>query len=399
MYKNLILLALLVFFFKNASIINAQSSKGNKAAETEILTSFIHYYLDEAIIRPEYINNSSEIKKIRETLSSINITIDSIFIHASTSPEGSYERNVNLAKMRAENFKNLLLNELPAIKQNSIRMIYHIGDWTDLIEMVEKDRNTPAREEVLNIIRRIEVNTVKEKQLRSLHKGKVYEYLDNNFLYKQRNAYTCFIVFKDLKETKEPEKPIEEVIKENPVIISRIVTDTTIISPPKRIFALKTNLAYLGATVANIGFEYPINNKFSVDVPFLYSPYMFSRNYRIEILGLQPELRYWFNKSMRGHAVGLHAHLGWYTVAMNDKDRYQDKDGNTPLWGAGIGYAYTTSLSKRWNLEFIVGAGYANLNYDIFHNKLNGAKYATQTKDYWGITRFGINLVYKINMK
>ncbi|MDR2058469.1 MAG: DUF3575 domain-containing protein [Dysgonamonadaceae bacterium] len=161
---------------------------------------------------------------------------------------------------------------------------------------------------------------------------------------------------------------------------------------------IKTNLILLGAGLANIGIEHPLGDRFSVDLSFIYSPYTIKRDWKFRTLGIQPELRWWWKESMKGHFLGLHGHLLYYNVAWDDLDRYQDREGRTPLWGAGLSYGYTLPVHKRWNLEFTIGAGYAHLIYDSFYNVGNGAKYSTDTKDYWGITRVGITLVYKLKM-
>ena len=165
--------------------------------------------------------------------------------------------------------------------------------------------------------------------------------------------------------------------------------------PPYR-FAVKTNAALWGATVANIGAEFGFGRHCSVDLPVILSPYAVKKDYRLQVYGLQPEFRYWLKEPMTGHFFGLHAHLAWFDVALDDKDRYQDAGGNSPLWGIGLSYGYALPFSRRWGAEFTVGAGYARIHYDTFYNIPNGARFSTGTKNYWGITRLGITLVYKL---
>ena len=114
-------------------------------------------------------------------------------------------------------------------------------------------------------------------------------------------------------------------------------------------------------------------------------------------LSIQPEIRWWTNRMMNGHFVGLHTHLAYYNISVDNLDRYQDTDGKTPLYGCGLSYGYAMPLKNQWNMEFTIGFGYARLDYDIFYNVKNGAVYDNQTKDYWGVTRAGINLIYHFN--
>lgn len=69
-------------------------------------------------------------------------------------------------------------------------------------------------------------------------------------------------------------------------------------------WAIKTNVAYLAATVANLGVEYSFGDHYSIDLPIIYSPYTVARDYRLRFLAVQPEFRYWLKAPMKGHFFG-----------------------------------------------------------------------------------------------
>lgn len=50
-------------------------------------------------------------------------------------------------------------------------------------------------------------------------------------------------------------------------------------------WAIKTNVAYLAATVANLGVEYSFGDHYSIDLPIIYSPYTVARDYRLAFSG------------------------------------------------------------------------------------------------------------------
>lgn len=159
---------------------------------------------------------------------------------------------------------------------------------------------------------------------------------------------------------------------------------------------VKTNVALLGAGISNVGIEVAFKKRFSIDVPFIYSPYTIRRNWNFRVLALQPEFRYWLKEQMNGHFVGAHFHVGFFNVAWNHRDRYQGRGGNSPLWGFGLSYGYSMTVYRDLGVEFTIGGGYARAKYDAYYNIPKGMKYESGTKNYWGITRLGINLVYKI---
>lgn len=155
----------------------------------------------------------------------------------------------------------------------------------------------------------------------------------------------------------------------------------------------KINIAQLAVGVVNIGVELNVNDKYSIDIPYTYSPYTLSQKWKLKILSLQPEVRYWLNKQFSGHFVGLHTHVGYFNLAFNENSRYQNQSSQ-PLWGAGVGYGYVMQLYKALNIEFNIGIGYSNIKYSSYYNVDNGAKYDFSEKNYWGVTRVGISLTY-----
>lgn len=157
-------------------------------------------------------------------------------------------------------------------------------------------------------------------------------------------------------------------------------------------WAIKTNLAYAAATVANLGIEFGFGEHYSIDLPVIYSPYTVARNYRLRLLVFQPEFRYWMDSPMKGHFFGAHLHAGAFNISVDGKNRYQSPDG---FYGAGISYGYMLPFARHWAAEFTIGAGYVHTQYDTYYNIPNGARYEKGTSyNYWGLTKAGIGLVY-----
>lgn len=163
------------------------------------------------------------------------------------------------------------------------------------------------------------------------------------------------------------------------------------------VLGVKTNAIFLFAGVANAGVEARIGKHFSIDFPVVYSPYTIKNNYRLRALALQPEFRFWFKGYTEGHFLGLTGNFAWFNIALSNNNRYQDS-ADRPLMGAGISYGYSWKILPCLSLEFTVGAGYANIHYDVFYNVENGIQYNSGVKNYWGLTKAGISIVYIINI-
>lgn len=163
------------------------------------------------------------------------------------------------------------------------------------------------------------------------------------------------------------------------------------------ILGVKTNALFLFAGVANAGVEARIGKHFSFDFPVVYSPYTIKNNYRLRALAFQPEFRFWFKGYTEGHFLGLTGNFAWFNIALSNNNRYQDS-ADRPLMGAGISYGYSWKILPSLSLEFTIGAGYANIHYDVFYNVENGIQYNSGVKNYWGLTKAGISVVYIINI-
>lgn len=162
---------------------------------------------------------------------------------------------------------------------------------------------------------------------------------------------------------------------------------------PSYRWAVKTNVAYLAATVANLGIEYSLGEHYSIDLPVIYSPYTVSRDFRLRFLAVQPEFRYWLRKPLQGHFFGVHLNMGAFNVAVNSNTRYQSPDG---FYGVGISYGYVLPIARHWAAEFTLGAGYVYTKYDSYYNIPNGALLERGIRyNYWGLTKVEISLSYR----
>ena len=192
----------------------------------------------------------------------------------------------------------------------------------------------------------------------------------------------------------QPEQTATPPVQEPSAPIAAIPTDATPSSG--RYLAVKTNLAAWAGTIMNLAADVQVSEHFSVELPVLWCPWYVSSEHAIKTFTIQPEARYWLSKPGKGHFFGVHAHVGWFNVKWN-RDRYQDTA--RPLLGAGISYGYLLPFNEHWAGEFTLGAGYANMRYDTYYNIDNGARIDTRTKNYWGITRVGLSVVYRFNLK
>lgn len=169
---------------------------------------------------------------------------------------------------------------------------------------------------------------------------------------------------------------------------------------------LKTNLLADAVLPANLGMEFELAKHFSFEVTggFSQTNVLFPCE-DTRVYGFTPELRYWPKKALRkGHFFGLHSNVVWFTTKWDDGLIYQNISDRDPAWSVGLTYGYLLGLGKkdRWGLEFFLGAGYGQYVRKVGQwNEKDARWYKVdiQDKRYLGLTRGGINLIYRFDLK
>lgn len=153
----------------------------------------------------------------------------------------------------------------------------------------------------------------------------------------------------------------------------------------------------------NLSLELGLTPKQTLDIQVGFNPFTYNStdNSKFRHITVQPEWRYWTCERFNGLFFGIHAHAGRFNVSNMkfpggifhtlEKHRYEG-------WfvGAGVGLGYQLVLNRRWSLEAEVGAGYAYLDYDKYRCNTCGNLEASKTKDYFGLTKAGLSVVYVI---
>lgn len=160
--------------------------------------------------------------------------------------------------------------------------------------------------------------------------------------------------------------------------------------PLQQKVAVKTNLLYDAFMNVNLGIEFVVDPKWSIDISADYNNWKFSHGRRWKHWMVQPEARWWWQgHPLKGHFLPFHLVGGQYNVAFSSPRRQG--------WGigAGVGYGYAWQFGSHWGLEAEVAVGYARLHYDTYPCTECGHKTGTVNKNYFGPTKAALNLVYR----
>lgn len=331
----------------------------------------------------DYKGNAAAIKSLTRSIRQHKLSIESgdmkVRVLGFCSSYDSFKENLAAAKNRSNQVKSYFIVH-EGLKEDHFRTTNSTRRWrgmTDVIAVAYMSSNAKAdtpptscpKETSCRPIRRPGTKNPKSGRNRRLRNP-----LPNPIRLTRRHL-SC--------RNRQPAQPVAETL------------EGTLSDPvrPSYRWAVKTNVAYLAATVANLGVEYSFGDRYSVDLPVIYSPYTVARDYRLCFLAVQPEFRYWLKKPMEGHFFGVHLHIGAFNIAVDDRNRYQSPDG---FYGAGLSYGYMLPFARHWAAEFTIGAGYVRTKYDVYYNIPNGARFEKGVPyNYWGLTKAGISLVYR----
>lgn len=167
---------------------------------------------------------------------------------------------------------------------------------------------------------------------------------------------------------------------------------------------VKTNLLYDITTTANLGIEFKVAPKWTVDISGNLNAWTFSDNKKWKHWVLQPEARYWLCERFNGHFVGAHLVGGIYNMGNWNTDFTflgtdfgQLKEHRYEGWlvGAGIAYGYHWMLGRHWSVEAEIGIGYVYTQADKYECPRCGEQLENnKPHHYVGPTKAAVNLIY-----
>lgn len=173
-----------------------------------------------------------------------------------------------------------------------------------------------------------------------------------------------------------------------------------------------TNVAYWATTTPNIGLEFALGKKLTLDLSAGYNLWVLDKKTQ-EVDGeekvvaekkmphflVQPELRYWTCEAFNGFYVGTHGHFVLFNVANMDipfgrLKELKDARCEGILYGGGVSLGYQWYLSPHWNMGASVGGGYAFIDYEKYPSAKNTKMIGEGSYHYFGITRLSLSFTY-----
>lgn len=175
--------------------------------------------------------------------------------------------------------------------------------------------------------------------------------------------------------------------------------------------AIKSNLLYDAMTTPNLGVEAGIGSRSTVNLVYGLNPWTFNgsegKHHKAKHWVLMPEYRWWLCSKFDGHFFGIHAMGGQFNAANlhiplpggfvgGENLTRGVRDHRYQGWfvGGGLTYGYQWTLSRHWNLEAEIGAGYNYVDYKKYNCSDCGGKIGEGRTNYLGITKLGLSIMY-----
>lgn len=392
-------------------------------SSTEIRVGF---RVGSSVLDPAFGENAARLSEIISFLDNIRddstTELTGVTFSGSASPDGRAVYNRRLSTDRMEALEKYVCERVEIPDSIVTRKANGIA-WELLAELVEAS-GMPDKAEVLRIIRDVPEAVFdkngrlvgsRKKQLMELRWGRTWNYMNEHFFDRLRNACTVMFTVKQLpvlppKETEQPKQetvmtPVDTV--ETATVVETAAADTVLQPAERKPFymAVKTNMLYDILALPNLGVEFYLGRNWSVAANWMYGWWDSDRRHRYwRAYGGDIAVRKWFGraadaKPLTGHHLGVYGQILTYDFEFGGKGQMAGEPGK-PLWSrpsyaAGVEYGYSLPIARRLNIDFTIGIGYLGGKY-YEYEPIDGhyVWQATKQRHWFGPTKAEISLVW-----
>ena len=155
--------------------------------------------------------------------------------------------------------------------------------------------------------------------------------------------------------------------------------------------SLRANLLRWATLTPDLGVEWRICPSWGIAVNGSWTSWSWNdKDRRYALWEVAPEVRYYMGEKKAWY-LGAIFKTGQFNYKLSETGKQGD------LMGGGITAGYQLRLNKALALDFNLGLGYLNADYEKYE-VINGVRVrrGNETKDWWGPTNAGVTLVWKL---
>ena len=278
-------------------------------------------------------------------------------------------KNLATAKIRANRVKSELIIRAKIKEENFITHNHATGGDFVIVRLTVPAKETAAMDAEAEARRRAEAERL-ETETRAEQERRAEE---------QRKAEEARLA----AEKAEAEKAALQNTLAGTPSENKITTDYHL--------SLRANLLRWATLTPDLGLEWRICPSFGIAVNGSWTSWTWSdKDRRYALWEVAPEVRYYMGERK-----------AWYLGAMFKAGQFNYKLSETgkqgDLMGGGITTGYQLQLSKALDLDFNLGLGYLNVDFEKYE-VIDGVRVrrGNETKDWYGPINAGVTLVWKL---
>lgn len=317
--------------------------------------------------------NDTELARLLECIENNKTTILDgklpLLVDGYCNSLGSEAENLATAKIRANRVKSELITRAKIKEENFITHNHATGGDFVIVRLTVPAKETAAMDAEAEARRRAEAERL-ETETRAEQERRAEE---------QRKAEEARLA----AEKAEAEKAAQQNTLADTPSETKITTDYHL--------SLRANLLRWATLTPDLGVEWRICPSCGIAVNGSWTSWTWSdKDRRYALWEVAPEIRYYMGEKK-----------AWYLGAMFKAGQFNYKISETgkqgDLMGGGITTGYQLRLNKALALDFNLGLGYLNADFEKYE-VIDGVRVrrGNETKDWWGPINAGVTLVWKL---
>ena len=292
---------------------------------------------------------------------------------------GSEARNLATAKIRANRVKSELITRAKIKEENFITHNHATGGDFVIVRLTIPAKETAAMDAEAEARRRaeaerLETETRAEQERRAEEQRKAEE---------ARLAAEPTVAGRRERQKAEAEKTAQQNTLADTLSDLKITNDYHL--------SLRANLLRWATLTPDLGLEWRICPSWGIAVNGSWTSWSWSdKDRRYALWEVAPEVRYYMGEKKAWH-LGAMFKAGQFNYKLSETGKQGD------LMGGGITAGYQLRLNKALALDFNLGLGYLNADFEKYE-VIDGVRVrrGNETKDWWGPINAGVTLVWKL---
>ena len=327
--------------------------------------------------------NDTELARLLECIENSKATIFDgklpLLVDGYCNSLGGETENLATAKIRANRVKSELITRAKIKEENFITHNHATGGDFVIVRLTVPAKETAAMDAEAEARRRaeaerLETETRAEQERRAEEQRKAEE---------ARLAAEPTVAGRRERQKAEAEKAALQNALAGTLSDIKITNDYHLF--------LRANLLRWATLTPDLGLEWRICPSWGIAVNGSWTSWSWSdKDRRYALWEVAPEVRYYMGEKKAWY-LGALFKAGQFNYKLSETGKQGD------LMGGGITTGYQLRLNKALALDFNLGLGYLNADYEKYE-VIDGVRVrcGNETKDWWGPINAGVTLVWKL---